>query len=362
MMAMKKVAVLLAASCLVPAVPALRAQGKSTIIERVLVRVNGEILTQSELERRQIDALRNQNRQVADAKALQDDASLQTMLREVTPDLLVEAIDELLLVQRARELNFKFTDENFKQGLNNIKAQNKLDDAQLKVAMEQAGLTLDQLRSDFERTYLRQEVQRQEIGQRMNLTDEEARQYYKAHPDQFMTPSTITLREIGINVATQTQNGQQVASAADLEAAQDKLKAARDRAIKGEDFVKLVGEISESGTKANGGVIGPIQTENLNPALKDVLDKLKQGDVTEAIRTGTGFSIFKIELKATPQLEAFDKVRQQISQRIYEDRLDGETKKLIDRLRAQALIEWKDPSLKKIYETRRAQPKTGSGL
>jgi len=357
---MKKVAVLLTALCFVPAAAGLRAQGKSTIVERVLVRVNGEILTQGELERLQIDALREKNRDVPNAKALQDDASLQSMLREVTPDLLVDAVDELLLVQRGRELNLRFTEEMFKSGLENVKRQNKLDDAQLKVAMEQAGMTMERLRSDFERAYLKQEVQRQEIGQRMNITEEESRQYYKAHPDQFMTPSTITLREIGFNVATQSVGGQPTASAASLEEAQDKLKAARERAVKGEDYTKLVTELSESATKANGGLIGPIHVENLNPALKELIDKLKPGDITEAIRTGAGFSIFKLESRSAPEVQPFDKVRQEISQRIYEDRLGGETKKLIERLRGQALIEWKDDSLKKLYEARRST-RAGAG-
>ena len=363
MMVMKKVAVLLTALCFVPAAAGLRAQGKSTIVERVLVRVNGEILTQSELERLQIDALREKNRDVPNAKALQDDASLQSMLRELTPDLLVDAVDELLLVQRGRELNLRFTEEMFKSGLENVKRQNKLDDAQLKVAMEQAGMTIERLRSDFERAYLKQEVQRQEIGQRMNITEEESRQYYKAHPDQFMTPSTITLREIGFNVATQSVGGQPAASAASLEEAQDKLKAARDRAVKGEDYTKLVTELSESATKANGGLIGPIHVENLNPALKELIDKLKPGDITEAIRTGAGYSIFKLETRSAPEIQPFDKVRQEISQRIYEDRLGGETKKLIERLRGQALIEWKDESLKKLYEARRStRAGAGAGL
>ena len=359
---MKSVAVLITALCLVPAAAGLGAQGKSSVVERVLVRVNGEILTQTELERLQIEALREKNRDVPNAKALQDDASLQSMLRDITPDLLVDAVDELLLVQRGRELNLRFTEEMFKSGLENVKRQNKLDDAQLKVAMEQAGMTLERLRADFERAYLKQEVQRQEIGQRMNITEEESRQYYKAHPEQFMTPATITLREIGFAVPTQAVNGQQVASAAALDEAQEKLKAARERAVKGEDFTKLVGELSESGTKANGGLIGPIHVENLNPALKELIDKLKPGEITEAIRTGAGFSIFRLETRSAPEVQPFDKVRQEISQRIYETRLDGETKKLIDRLRTQALIEWKDESLKKLYEARRATRAGAAGV
>ena len=97
-MAMKKVAVLLTALCFVPAAAGLRAQGKSTIVERVLVRVNGEIFTQSQLTQRQIAALRDME------KEKRDDSKLGETVASITPELLVTAVDELLLVQRGREM------------------------------------------------------------------------------------------------------------------------------------------------------------------------------------------------------------------------------------------------------------------
>ena len=39
--------------------------------------------------------------------------------------------------------------------------------------------------------------------QKATLTDEEARQYYDAHHEEFMTPATVTLREILIAVPTE---------------------------------------------------------------------------------------------------------------------------------------------------------------
>ncbi len=63
----------------------------------------------------------------------------------------MDVVDELLMVQRGRELGIRFTDENFKQALENVKKQNNLDDEGLKKAIIQAGLTLEELRQNFER-------------------------------------------------------------------------------------------------------------------------------------------------------------------------------------------------------------------
>lgn len=330
--------------------PAASVAGRSTIVERVLVRVNGEIFTQSQLTERQIDEWREQHR---DAQTLPDDATLQKMLDELTPDILVNAVDELLLVQRARELSLKFTDEAFKTAIDNIKKSNKFDDAQLKTAMAQQGLTLESLRQRFETTYLVNAVQSQEFGRNMSITQEELRQYYDAHHDEFMTTPTVTLREIFVQ-ASSSAAGAAGAFAANLgdQAAKTKIDALRARAVGGEDFATLAQAESQSATKSAGGLVGPVALEDLNPALKLVLDALKPGEITQPVRGGSGYQIFKLETRTTPVLEEFEKVKLKIEQSIREDRIDVETQKLLKRLRTQAVIEWKDEALRGLYDKR----------
>jgi len=96
------------------------------ILERVLVKVNGEILTKTELEQRQILALRQRNPQMRD-EDVKNDAQLKKMLDDVTPDVLVDAIDEMLLLQRGKELGYRLSDEQFTQILENIKKENRLE-------------------------------------------------------------------------------------------------------------------------------------------------------------------------------------------------------------------------------------------
>ena len=324
--------------------------------------MNGEILTQTEIEQLQIEALRQQNRQVTE-KDLATDAGLRTALAAITPGLLAEAVDELLLMQHGRELDIKFTDEQFKDSLDRIKQENKIDDKQLLAALQQEGLTLDELRQNFERTYMVQMVERREIMRNMTLTEEETRQYYQAHPEEFMKPPAVTLREILVAVPVETVGGQASVNVAADEAAKEKIAAVRERALKGEDFLALINEVSQSGTKANGGLVGPVLVADLRPALGAMLEKLKPGEITEPIRSRNGYQIYKLETRTAAEPEVFEKVRNQIGQRIYESRLGTERKKFLDKLRVQALIEWKDENYKKLYEQGMAErAKTGSGL
>src|SRR5687768_13517241 len=152
------------------------------IIEQILVKVNGEILTKTDLEARQIQALRDQE-QAIDPERLKNDAELQKMLREVTPGILASSIDEMLLVQRARELGLRVTDDMFKKTVDEIKKTNKIEtDAQFAAALRGEGMTLEQFRRVFERQVLTQQVMRQEVGSKMQLTEQEAKEYYAAHP------------------------------------------------------------------------------------------------------------------------------------------------------------------------------------
>jgi len=80
------------------------AVARADVIEQILVKVNGEIFIKSELETRQALALRQQMGQQVDLKSDPTDAQLRKMLDEVTPDLIVNVVDEMLVVQRGKEL------------------------------------------------------------------------------------------------------------------------------------------------------------------------------------------------------------------------------------------------------------------
>lgn len=329
-----------AASASAPASPA------STIVERVLVRVNGEILTQSQLRNRQIEVLRSREGNAS--------TNIEEELARITPNLLVAVVDELLLVQHGRELGLTFREEQFKTAVENLKKQHKLDDAGFQAALAQDGMTMEELRQTFERSYLVQGVQQREIGPSMTITVEEQRQYYKRNADKFMTPPTVTLRELFIAVATVMQNSQEVFSVAEDNSVRTRIEDLRQRAVAGEDFAALVAANSESATKASGGLVGPVNVEDLSPALKELVAKLEPGGISDPVRTPRGYQLFKLETRSVPELRPFDEVRREIENAIRNERIEPETEKMLARLRTQAVIEWKDEALRQVYEKRLA--------
>jgi len=320
------------------------------IIEQILVKVNGEILTKTDLESRQIQALRDREQGI-DPERLKNDAELQKLLREVTPAILAQAIDEMLLVQRARELGLRVTDDMFNKTVEEIKKSNKIEtDEQFQAALRGEGMTLEQFRRMFERSVLRSQVVRQEISSKVALTEQEAKEYYAAHPGEFIEPPSVTLREVFISVPVQQRDAGVSFSAADDERAREKAQSVRDRAAKGEPFEKLVEEISEAGSKANGGLIGPILRRELAPAVQKAIENLKAGEVSEPIRTPRGYQVMKLESASAAVPAPYEEVRDLIADKVMEQKSMGEQRRLLDRLRAQAIIEWRNDELRKLYE------------
>jgi peptidyl-prolyl cis-trans isomerase SurA len=320
---------------------------RGEIIEQILVKVNGEIFTKTDLEQRQVAALR-QKGQAIDLKSDLSNAQLRKALDEVTPQIMVDAVDEMLIVQRGKELGYKLGDDQFKGVLENIKKENKMEsEEQFQAALKAENMSLADLRRNLERQMIQQRVQQNEVLGKIGVTDDEARKYYESHLNEFTTPPTVTLREILVAV-----NGDaKVLNVAADEAAQARAEAIRKRVTSGgESFEKLAAEVSDSPSKANAGLIGPLSVNDISPDLRKLIEGMKQGDVSELVRAPRGYQILKLETITPTQTMSLEQAREQISERVFTDKRKAEFQKYLLKLRTQAIIEWKNEDVRKAFE------------
>ena len=337
------------------------ATARAEIFEQVLVKVNGDIFTKSDLEQRQIAALR-QKGQNFDLKSDAGNAQLKRALDDITPQLIVDTVDEMLMVQRGRELGYKLGDDQFKSIVDSIKKENKIEtDEQLQAALKSENMTMTDLRHNLERTMIIQRVQQNEVMGKIALSDEEARKYYETHLGEFQTAPTITLREILVSVNADSRG----VNAASEEVAQQKVDDIRKRVtLGGEGFEKLAATMSDSPTKANGGLIGPLSVTDLSPELRKMLDGMKVGDVTPPLRDAKrGYQLLKLESRSDVQTMPFEEARDKIGERVVTGKRKIEYQKYLEKLRAQAIIEWKNQEIKKAFDEglkQQAQALTGT--
>jgi peptidyl-prolyl cis-trans isomerase SurA len=335
---MKKLLIAIACGLLVAT--GLRAE----VLEQILVKVNGEILTKTDLEKLQIAAIRE--RSAANPGNL-NDAELGKALAEVTPRVIVDAVDELLLLQRAKTLGYSVSDEQFNTVLESIKKDNKIDSEQaFQAALKQEGMTLPQLRRMLEKRMLIGQVQQREVMSHVDITEAEERTYYDAHTSEFASVPSVTLREIMVTVPKDARG----VNAAAVDDAQKKADEIRARVLKGEAFEKVAAEVSDAASKSNGGLIGPIPKAELAEELAKIIGAMKVGDVTPVVPVAGGFEILKLESTIESTTLPFDQARSQIADRLAGQRQDDAMHAYMRRLRTQALIEWKNDEIRKAYE------------
>lgn len=313
------------------------------IIEQILVKVNGDIITKTELEQRQIAVLRQRNPNLRP----NNDAELRQALQDITPEVIVEAVNELLFAQRGKEMGYALSDEQFRNIVDNIKKENKIEtEEQLQAALKGENMTMEDLRRQIERNMLITRVQQSEVMGKVDVSDEEAKKYYDENKETFSTPSQITLRELLVAVPAD-EKGVNVAQDDEAKA---KAEAIHKRLASGEPFAQLAGELSDAGSKANGGLIGPINRADLSPELQKEIASLKAGEMTPVMRTTRGYHILKLETIVEPTVKPFDEAREDIANRIAGGKRQAEMGKYLVKLREQAIIEWKNDEVKKAYE------------
>jgi peptidyl-prolyl cis-trans isomerase SurA len=315
---------------------------RAEIVEQIIVKVNGEILTKTEFEQRQVASIRQRNVPISS----EDD--LKKAIAGITPQLIFDTVDELILIQRGKELGYKLDDTQYESIVKQIRKDNKLDDDEkFLAALKQEGMTEADLRRSLEKQMIISKVQGQEVMQKVGITEEEARKYHAEHQSEFTTPGTVTLREIFVPVPASTQ-GVNVAADEETKAKVDALRA---RVLAGEAFETVAAAESVAPSRANGGLIGPLNQAELAPALLKLLEGMKPGDVTETLHTPKGYQILKLESVTPAKVQTAEEAHEKIADRLYEQKRVAEMKKYLAKLRSQAIIEWKNEELRKAYDS-----------
>src|SRR5688572_16544254 len=93
-------------SLLALAAAVLAVASPAEVVERVVVKVNGDMVTQSEFQARQVAAVQ---------AARVPPERIEQFLRENNARILQEAIDDLLLVQRADEVGVRLSPSYIKE-------------------------------------------------------------------------------------------------------------------------------------------------------------------------------------------------------------------------------------------------------
>ncbi len=296
------------------------------VVEEIVAKVNNEIVTSSEMDkyRRQIQA------EIA-RQQLSADRSKQIMQQAET-DLLRDRIDQLLLVQKAKELDIK-VDQDLSKQLANLQLKSGITDPDKfhDWIREQSGMSFEDYRQQVKDGLMTQEVVRREVGGRISISKAECQKYYEDHKQDFVREEQVWLQEILISTQGKDAKG--------LEAAEKKAKDLVTRARKGENFATLARDNSDAETADNGGNLPAFKRGLLRKEIEDVVFKETKGYVTDPYRQANGFLILKVVQHDAAGLQPFESVENEIMDRLYTPRMQPAMRTYLTKLRQEAYLQ-----------------------
>jgi peptidyl-prolyl cis-trans isomerase SurA len=299
------------------------------VIEEIVCKVNGDIITRNDLDKARKLAeedLRRNN--VAGSR-------LQEMLDARMPDILRDKIDNLLMVQRAKELDLK-VDSDLNKRLAEIQRRSGIADPQKfqEWVKTQVGEPYEDYRGDLKNQLLVEGVIREEIARKITFKREELEAYYNDHKADYQRQERIFLREILISTAGKDE--------AAVAAAEKKAKDISQRAKKGEKFADLAQTNSDdSATAQDGGALTPYEKSQLAPELAAAVWDQPRSYVTDPIKITNGFLILRVDEHYKAGLASFDEVENEVQNRMMETRLGPAERDYLTKLRQNAFLEIK---------------------
>ena len=246
--------------------------GGQEVVEEIVAVVNDDIITLSDY-RTQFDQT------VAHLRATQlPQADYDKQYVALKKELLNSMITELLLLQKARELNLNVSDQ-VKAMIEKIKTDNNMtSDADLRRAIEQQGMSYETWLKQYEEGMMRQAVVYTEVDRAIVLEDSEVVQYYKKNPAEFTTSTEYKLHAVYFASEGRTPE--------ECEA----LKAAVDTKLK-------AGELDKS--------------------LESAVEKLKSGEVGAWVNNKNGWYLINLVEKKDSFLRPFEDARKEVEEKIY---------------------------------------------
>ena len=248
---MRKTLVLALVICLMTAFGAQAAQ-----INKVAAVVNGQVITMFDLQKNAVPDLMR-------ARINPNDPSQAKAVDAVLRKSLDGMIMDILVAQEAKRLKVTISPSDVDAEITKIMKANNLTKPQFEEKLAQQRTSIGELRGNIEKGLIRQRVMAMEVGRRVLVTPEEIKTYYDAHKDTLYDRSGL---HMGLLVYPPNVNAAAMA-------AQIKSGATT--------FEEVTRKYSIAPNRENGGDMGAVEWDKLNPEWEARLSKMKPGDVTE---------------------------------------------------------------------------------
>ena len=239
--------------------------------------------------REQVERLyRGRTTQSTDAVTPEEAASFKL-------NILNELINNQILVTHASRSRITASEAEIDAKVGELKSPYSPEEFQKK--LQEQGLDNDGLRREIRENLILTKLINKDIISHISVTDSEIASYYERNKTNFnVAETTYHIAQIEVTPRPDPEiRNLKNDDAKTPAAAEHKIQALYESLMRGEDFATVAQNYSEDpATAGGGGDMGFIPASGLNPALKQVVNSLKVGQISGIIRSNIGFHIFKL--------------------------------------------------------------------
>ena len=291
------------------------------VIDGIAAVVNEEVITSFELDKEYQQMQKEQEKLPPSAKM---------GLRSAALDRLV---DKKLIDQKVRELDIKVLDDEIQAAIDDVKKQNHMTQESLVQALAGQGLSFEVYRTQLREQLERLRLMSQEVRSKIQVGDQEVRDYYDANRAKYGAVEQFRARHIFFKIDRK-------GGAAELARVEAIAAGVLKQARAGKDFAELAKTYSNDPAAAkDGGDLGTFKKADMLPEIGDSVAAMKPGEVSELVLSQAGLHIIKLEERSQSAGKPFSEVKPEIEELIYKKKADERFAQWVKDLRASVPIE-----------------------
>ena len=246
------------------------------LLDRIAAIVNDGLVLKSDLDEQMESVVKRLQEQKIEMPP-------QSVLRQ---QVLERLILQEIQMQRAKHVGLTISDEQLNSALQDIAQRNKIPFDQLPTALAAQGVDYKQYRESMRKELTLTTLRQRDVIAHINVTPREL--------DQYLARQQTAAANDEFNVSHILLSLPEAATPKQLDEIAHKAQDVAARASKGEDFGQLAIANSNSQTALDGGQLGWRKGTQLPQFILELVVKMKPGDVSEPVRTPSGFHIVKL--------------------------------------------------------------------
>jgi peptidyl-prolyl cis-trans isomerase SurA len=208
----------------------------------------------------------------------------RTLARQVLERLVINRIE----LQRAERVGIQVSDETLNAALANIASRNGITLAQLPDMLAKEGIDYQAYRNEMRDQIAMEQVRQRDVLSRISVTPREVDEYLAREAGKPGLNQEYQVSQILVAVSP-TATPEQIAEA------EKKIQDLSTRLKNGEDFAKLAVAYSDGQQALEGGSLGWRKGQELPTLFADIVPGLQKGQVSEPIRSASGFHLVKLD-------------------------------------------------------------------